>query len=211
MDGWSHRLPPLSNFILPAGAHVGRASASLHVCRTVCRRAERAAVAATRAAHRKEGEADNDVAMFLNRLSDFFFVAARVLSLEGDSARSEVLFARPEGDSNGDVQGSGRLAMVRTRPASDRVPQQRSRPLLTNDLWRARVALFIVALLVTVCIALVFAYCTNVRLLERQQAASDSSGGSGGQLRVLGLHHSVLCSNSSPADALRRVLFWPAE
>lgn len=65
-------LPPLKEFILPAGT---RSAAIAHVCRTVARRAERAVVAlgaaeAVRAEPRQ----------YLNRLSDLMFVLARVLN-----------------------------------------------------------------------------------------------------------------------------------
>lgn len=63
-------LPPLRNFILPGG---NPAAATLHMARTVCRRAERASVAADRM-----GEAINpDAIRFLNRLSDLLFALAR--------------------------------------------------------------------------------------------------------------------------------------
>ena len=58
-------LTPLKNFILPGG---GAAGASLHVARTVCRRAERSVVALG---------ARDVVVRYLNRLSDWLFVAAR--------------------------------------------------------------------------------------------------------------------------------------
>lgn len=59
-------LPPLTEFVLPGGTP---AAAAAHVCRTVCRRAERVAWAAG-----ADAEAD---ARYLNRLSDLFFVLAR--------------------------------------------------------------------------------------------------------------------------------------
>ncbi len=69
-------LPRLQEFILPAGT---RAAAQAHVCRTVARRAERAVVAL--------GEAEGlrpAPRQYLNRLSDLFFVLARVLNrMEG--------------------------------------------------------------------------------------------------------------------------------
>ena len=69
MDRWGKDLEPLSSFILPGG---GKLAALLHVARTVCRRAEREAVALHRA-ERLGGLAIPD----LNRLSDWLFVAAR--------------------------------------------------------------------------------------------------------------------------------------
>jgi len=65
-------LPVLAEFILPAGS---RGAAQAHVCRTVCRRAERAIVAL--------GKADTLNAQprqYVNRLSDLLFVLARVLN-----------------------------------------------------------------------------------------------------------------------------------
>lgn len=62
-------LPPLTAFILPGGAPLG---ASLHLARTICRRAERAIVTLAR------GEAvDARVLAYVNRLADLLFVLAR--------------------------------------------------------------------------------------------------------------------------------------
>jgi cob(I)alamin adenosyltransferase len=66
-------LEPLKSFVLPGGAP---AAAQLHVCRTVCRRAERRAVAL--------GDAINpEVLRYLNRLSDLLFILSRAVN-EGD-------------------------------------------------------------------------------------------------------------------------------
>lgn len=65
-------LPRLAEFILPGG---GRAAALAHVCRTVCRRAERAVVEL--ANHEPVNAAPRQ---YLNRLSDLLFVLARVLN-----------------------------------------------------------------------------------------------------------------------------------
>jgi cob(I)alamin adenosyltransferase len=70
IDAWERELPPLHRFVLPGGT---RTAAALHVARTVCRRAERRAVALA-----AEAEVDPGVLAYLNRLSDFLFVAARV-------------------------------------------------------------------------------------------------------------------------------------
>ena len=70
IDKLNDRLEPLRSFILPGGSAL---AAHLHLCRTVARRAERIAVALV--------EAGDDVGpeamRYLNRLSDFLFVAAR--------------------------------------------------------------------------------------------------------------------------------------
>lgn len=70
IDGWNEDLAPLTSFVLPGGS---AAAAHLHLARTICRRAERAAVALGRA------EATGPyVIPYLNRLSDLLFVAARL-------------------------------------------------------------------------------------------------------------------------------------
>ena len=66
IDAMESELPALTNFILPGGS---AAAAHLHVARTVCRRAERKVVAI--------GDADERTIRYLNRLSDYLFVAAR--------------------------------------------------------------------------------------------------------------------------------------
>ncbi|WP_442598938.1 cob(I)yrinic acid a,c-diamide adenosyltransferase [Neobacillus sp. D3-1R] len=70
IDIWDSELVSLTNFILPGG-HPG--GAALHVARTVVRRAERSAVSL--------GEELNPLVLsYLNRLSDFLFVAARYVN-----------------------------------------------------------------------------------------------------------------------------------
>lgn len=69
MDGMNEDLEPLTSFILPGG---DPAAAQLHVARTVCRRAERATIALSR-----EEAVGPRVIPYLNRLSDFLFVASR--------------------------------------------------------------------------------------------------------------------------------------
>jgi len=69
IDLMSDALPELRNFILPTGSIT---AAQFHVCRTVCRRAERSVVPLV-----DQGVCDPNVMKYLNRLSDFFFVAAR--------------------------------------------------------------------------------------------------------------------------------------
>lgn len=70
IDTLEGQLPPLQNFVLPGGS----ASGSLaHVCRTVTRRAERTVLNLT--------NYDTQVLKYLNRLSDFFFVFSRYLTI----------------------------------------------------------------------------------------------------------------------------------
>jgi cob(I)alamin adenosyltransferase len=69
MDRITRDLPPLHSFVLPGS---GRLNADLHLCRTVCRRAERSVVALARL----EGVPPEAV-RYLNRLSDAFFVWSR--------------------------------------------------------------------------------------------------------------------------------------
>ncbi len=70
IDLWDAELPPLDRFVLPGGM---RTAAALHLARTVCRRAERRVVALG-----AEAEIAPAVLAYLNRLSDFLFVAARL-------------------------------------------------------------------------------------------------------------------------------------
>jgi cob(I)alamin adenosyltransferase len=72
IDGWEAEVPPLARFLLPGGSAGG---AALHVARCACRRAERRVVAL----HRQD-EVQGLVLAYLNRLSDFLFVAARVVN-----------------------------------------------------------------------------------------------------------------------------------
>lgn len=67
------QLPPLQAFILPGGIP---AAASAHVCRTVCRRAERRLFSLVDAGF----EIDSNSTAFLNRLSDYLFVLSRSLN-----------------------------------------------------------------------------------------------------------------------------------
>lgn len=73
MDDCQEHLPLLRSFVLPGGS---RANTDLHVCRTVCRRAERLCVALAR-----QTEVDPAAVTYLNRLSDAFFVWSRYVAL----------------------------------------------------------------------------------------------------------------------------------
>ncbi len=74
IDAMEADLTPLKNFILPGGTPC---AALLHAARTVCRRAERLTVALSR-----ETSVNAEAVVYLNRLSDFFFVAARWTNLQ---------------------------------------------------------------------------------------------------------------------------------
>ena len=81
IDAMNASIPPLKSFILPGGSPL---SAYLHLCRTVCRRSERLVVELS------ADEAVNPAAIkYLNRLSDWFFVAARMANNAG---RDDVLW-----------------------------------------------------------------------------------------------------------------------
>jgi len=73
IDRMNDGLPPLQSFVLPGGS---RLNAELHVCRTICRRAERLLVSASRVE-----EIDTVNLRYLNRLSDALFVWSRWASV----------------------------------------------------------------------------------------------------------------------------------
>ncbi len=75
IDEFNEKLAPLNSFILPGGSNV---SCWFHLCRTVCRRAERAVV------HLGwQEKLSEDSIIYLNRLSDLLFVMARVYNNNG--------------------------------------------------------------------------------------------------------------------------------
>lgn len=74
MDSWTPELPALQSFILPGG---GPVHAQLHVCRTVCRRAERVVIRLSR-----QEPVRSEAVRYLNRLSDFFFVLGRWVGMQ---------------------------------------------------------------------------------------------------------------------------------
>ncbi len=79
IDVLNKRLQPLRTFVLPGGAP---AAAALHLARTVARRAERMMVELSRI----EGEAVGaDAIRYINRVSDFLFVAARAVNDDGQA------------------------------------------------------------------------------------------------------------------------------
>ena len=81
IDAMNTRLEPLRSFILPGGSPL---AAALQLCRTVSRRAERATVELA-----TTEDVNPHVVTYLNRLSDWFFVAARIANDEG---RADVLW-----------------------------------------------------------------------------------------------------------------------
>ena len=78
IDGLNEHLAPLRSFVLPGGTPAG---AALHLARTVCRRAERLVVAL---AGTPEETVSPAVVKYLNRLSDFLFVASRAVNDHGN-------------------------------------------------------------------------------------------------------------------------------
>ena len=79
-DRFNADLPELKSFVLPGGTE---AAARLHVARTVCRRAERDTLTAS-----KEVELNPLVLVYLNRLSDLLFILARA----ANAGREEILW-----------------------------------------------------------------------------------------------------------------------
>lgn len=77
LDQWNETLPPLEEFILPGG---NPKSATCHVARTICRRAERRLVTL-----HQETPVNAEILRYLNRLSDLLFVIARMLARENHS------------------------------------------------------------------------------------------------------------------------------
>ena len=72
MDTMDQLLEPLKNFILPGGDTV---IAQAHICRTICRRAERRVITLNNVSR-----VDPSIIIYLDRLSDYFFVLSRYLS-----------------------------------------------------------------------------------------------------------------------------------
>ena len=78
IDELNSNLEPLRSFVLPAGT---RAAAGLHLARTVSRRAERLMVAL---AHTPGEQVGEPALHYINRLSDFLFVASRFVNKKGE-------------------------------------------------------------------------------------------------------------------------------
>ncbi len=87
IDQLEEQLPPLRNFILPAG---NRGAAALHIARGVCRRAERRVVTL---AALPDVQVSANVVGYLNRLGDYLFVAARAANVL--SGEAEVAWHKP--------------------------------------------------------------------------------------------------------------------
>jgi cob(I)alamin adenosyltransferase len=109
IDLYQETLPPLREFILPAGSPLG---AALQVARTVCRRAERRAVTLARR------EAVNpEIVRYLNRLSDLLFVLARVGNERAGTADIPWKKAAPPPVTAAGAPSRGRGTKPPSRPA----------------------------------------------------------------------------------------------
>jgi len=95
IDALNAKLHPLRSFVLPGGT---AAAAALHQARAVCRRAERAMTAL---AEIEGEEVGADALAYVNRLSDYLFVAARAAN---DFGRSDVLWAPGANQSENEDQ-----------------------------------------------------------------------------------------------------------
>lgn len=87
IDRLQSMLPPLRLFILPGGC---RGAGYAHVCRTVCRRAERCILRLAECG----AEVDERITAYVNRLSDYFFVLARKLNC--DAGVEDVIWRRSD-------------------------------------------------------------------------------------------------------------------
>ncbi len=81
IDEMNNELKPLNSFILPGGC---KSATFLHLARTICRRAERSVVSL-----RSKEDINDNTLVYLNRLSDWLFVASRV---ENQENSTEVLW-----------------------------------------------------------------------------------------------------------------------
>jgi cob(I)alamin adenosyltransferase len=93
-DEVNDTLPPLRSFVIPGGTP---AAAHLHICRTVCRRAERRTLAVG-------AEVNAEAVRYLNRLSDLFFILGRAANGPADGA-SEPLWDPGAHASGGEPTG----------------------------------------------------------------------------------------------------------
>jgi cob(I)alamin adenosyltransferase len=98
IDALEARLPTLKEFILPGGS---RGAALLHVARAVCRRAERQVVAL---AAGRSAAFSPQIVTYLNRLSDYLFVAARAANRSAGQA--EIPWSKPQEAASAGKRGS---------------------------------------------------------------------------------------------------------
>ena len=77
LDAWNEHLPELRSFILAGG---GVAASYAHVCRTVCRSAERVMVDVAQSGEIGSAHVAPNCLVYINRLSDYLFVAARAIA-----------------------------------------------------------------------------------------------------------------------------------
>ena len=82
IDTITSKMPPNTSFVLPGGC---KAAAQAHVCRAVCRRAERAVISLS-----KHYDVPEVVHAYLNRLSDFLFTFARFMNVEAGIDETKV-------------------------------------------------------------------------------------------------------------------------
>ena len=83
IDQMTKELPPLFNFILPGG---GKAGVSLHIARTVCRRAERRIVALS-----EKEKVQGNIIVYINRISDLFLTMSRYINMR--EKKKEVIWS----------------------------------------------------------------------------------------------------------------------
>lgn len=83
IDLMEKELPPIRNFILPGGTHLG---AHTHVARAICRRVERQIVALS-----QKQPVDPIILKYINRLSDLFFMLARFINTK--AGKKEILWS----------------------------------------------------------------------------------------------------------------------
>jgi len=99
IDAMTSELPELKDFIMPGGT---KAAATLHLARTVCRRAEREVIHYHAVSHSSSIEASqtpltsvlpeetyNQIVILLNRLSDYLFVAARYINFKSSQPETK--------------------------------------------------------------------------------------------------------------------------
>ncbi len=129
-DEVNEALPPLRSFVIPGGSE---AAARIHIARTVCRRAERRALAVP--------DLNQEVIRYLNRLSDLLFILARAANELSDQTRGD------DGEESADRGESGAARALRGadenrtgradhsgRGGEEHAPPDADRP--TTSLWQ---------------------------------------------------------------------------